>query len=116
MLIAVKMNSSLSIGKLLATKNDTAKVLKTITRRLEHESGQKLKGICTDSNDARLHEVVEDICKRNSIWYDLHPESERNGAAAHATAAYLQKAKTMLHTAGMDTPYWGEAFIYAIHT
>jgi hypothetical protein len=31
------------------------------------------------------------------------------------TAAYLQKAKTMLHTAGMDTPYWGEAFMYAIH-
>jgi hypothetical protein len=21
----------------------------------------------------------------------------------------------MLYTAGMDTPYWGEAFMYAIH-
>jgi hypothetical protein len=75
-LIAVEMNSSLSIGELLATENDTAKALKTIIRRLEHESGQKSKGIHTDSNNVRLHEVVEDICKRNGIRYDLHPDSE----------------------------------------
>jgi hypothetical protein len=55
----------------------------------------------------RLHEVVEDTCKRNGIQYDLCPEHKRNGAAAHATAAYLQKAKSMLHTARMDAPYWG---------
>jgi hypothetical protein len=41
----------------------------------------------------QLHGMVKDTCKRNGIQYDLHPESERNGAAAHATAAYLQKAK-----------------------
>jgi hypothetical protein len=63
----------------------------------------------------RLHEVVKDTCKRNGIQYDLHPESERNGAATHATATYLQKAKSILHTAGMDAPYWGEAFMYAVH-
>jgi hypothetical protein len=97
-LIAVEMNSSLSIGELLATEDDAAGVLKTIIRRLERESGQKLKRICTDSNDMRLHEVVEDTCKRNGIQYDLHPESERNGAATQATAAYMQKVKTI------DTP------------
>jgi hypothetical protein len=104
-LIAVEINSGLSIGELLATKNDAAEVLKTIIRRLEHESGQKLKGICTDSSNMRLHEVVKDTRKRNGIQYDLHPESERNGAATHATAAYMQKVKSMLHTAGMDTLY-----------
>jgi hypothetical protein len=50
-LIAVEMNSGLSIGELLATKNEAAKALKTIIRQLEHESGKKLKGICTDSSD-----------------------------------------------------------------
>jgi hypothetical protein len=34
----------------------------------------------------------------------------------HATAACPQKAKTVLHTAGIDAPYWGEVFMYAIHT
>jgi hypothetical protein len=91
-LIAVEINSGLSIGELLATENDTARALKTIIRRLEHESGKKLKRICTDSSDMRLHEVVEDTCKRNGIQYDLHPESERNGATTHATAAYMQKS------------------------
>jgi hypothetical protein len=100
MLIAVEKNSSLSIGELLATENDATEALKTIIRRLERESGQKLKRICTDLSDMRQHEVVEDTCKRNGIQYDLHPESKRNGAAAHATAAYLQKAKTMLQCSG----------------
>jgi hypothetical protein len=76
MLIVVKMNSGLSIGELLATENDTTKALKTIIRQLEHESSQKLKRIYTNSNNMRLHEVVEDTCKRNGIQYDLNPESE----------------------------------------
>jgi hypothetical protein len=105
MLITIEMGSGLSIRELLATESNTTKVLKIIIRQLERESGKKLKGIHTDSNDVRLHEVVEDICKRNGIQYDLHPKSKRNSAAAHATAAYLQKAKTMLHTVGMDVPY-----------
>jgi hypothetical protein len=115
-LITVEMKSGLSIGELLATKNNATKALKTIIRRLECESGQKLKRMHTDSSDMRLHEVVEDTCKRNGIQYDLCPEPEQNGAAAHATAAYPQKAKTMLHTAEIDAPYWGEVFMYAVHT
>jgi hypothetical protein len=114
-LIMVEMNSGLSIGELLATENNAAKVLKTIIRRLEHESGQKLERIHTDLSDMQLHEVVEDTCKRNGIQYDLCPEPERNSAAAHATAAYMQKVKSMLHTAKMDARYWGKAFMYAIH-
>jgi hypothetical protein len=39
-LITVEMNTGLSIGELLATKNEATEVLKTIIRRLEHESGQ----------------------------------------------------------------------------
>jgi hypothetical protein len=50
-LIAVEMNSGLSIGELLATENNAAEALKAIIRRLEHESGQKLKRIHTDSSD-----------------------------------------------------------------
>jgi hypothetical protein len=76
----------------------------------------KIERIRTDSSDIQLHEVVKDTCKRNGIQYNLCPEPERNSAATHTTAAYLQKAKTMLHTAGMDAPYWGEAFMYTIHT
>jgi hypothetical protein len=80
-LIPVEMNSGLSIGELLATKNNTAEALKTIIRRLERESGQKLKRIHTDLSDMQLHEVVEDTCKRNRIQYDLCPEPEQNSAA-----------------------------------
>jgi hypothetical protein len=50
-LIAVEINSGLSIGELLATENDAAKALKAIIRQLEHESGQKFKRIRTDSSD-----------------------------------------------------------------
>jgi hypothetical protein len=50
-LIVVEMNSSLSIGELLATKSDAAEALKTIIRQLECESGQKLKEVRTNSND-----------------------------------------------------------------
>jgi hypothetical protein len=114
-LIAVEMNSSLSIGELLATENDATEALKTIIRRLECESGQKLTRIRTDSSDMQLHEVVKDTCKINSIQYDLCPEPEQNSAAAHATAAYMHKVRYMLHTAKMDARYWGKAFMYAIH-
>jgi hypothetical protein len=75
-LIAVEMNSGLSIGELLATKNNAAKALKTIIRRLERESGQKLERIRTNLSNMQLHEVVKDTCKRNGIRYDLHPEPE----------------------------------------
>jgi hypothetical protein len=51
MLITIEMGSGLRIGELLATKNDAVKVLKTIIRQLEHESGKKLKGIHTNLND-----------------------------------------------------------------
>jgi hypothetical protein len=76
MLITIEMGSGLSVGELLATENDTTKALKTIIMRLEQESKKKLKMICTKSDNTYLHEVVEDICKKNGIQHDLPPESK----------------------------------------
>jgi hypothetical protein len=61
--IAVEMNSRMSFGELLASKDEVAETLKTIIVKLEHQSGIKTKQICSDNGTEFVNSVVYAFCK-----------------------------------------------------
>jgi hypothetical protein len=115
--VVVEMNSRLGVGELLNDKTESAGTLKTVVAMLERQSGKKLKRMRTDVGKEWLNGVVGEFCRRNGILHEttVPYTPEQNGVVERAIATYFEMVRCMLHSAGMDLRYWGEALMYAIH-
>jgi len=84
---------------------------------LERQSGVRTRRIRTDSGTEFVNAAMDDFCQRNGIIHETtNPyRPEQNGIAERAIAVFFEMLRCMLHSAGMDLRYWGEAFMYAVH-
>src|SRR3984893_7589321 len=84
---------------------------------LERQSGLKLKRLRTDNGTELVNDKVEDLCKRNRIIHETTVPygPEQNGITERTIATYFKMVRCMLHSAGMDLRYWGEALMYTVH-
>src|ERR1700730_13952565 len=116
-LIVVEVNSRYGITRLLKSKDEVPTALKEIIAMLERQSGLKLKRLCTDNGTELVNDKVEDLCKRNGIIHEMTVPygPEQNGIAERTIATYFEMVRCMLHSAGMDLCYWGEALMYVVH-
>lgn len=64
-----------------------------------------------------INNLIEQFCtSRGIVQQTTVPYGpEQNGIAERALAIYFEMVRCMLHFAGMDLRYWGEAFLYAVH-
>ena len=84
---------------------------------LERQSGLKLKRLHTNNRTELVNDKVEDLCKWNGIIHETTVPygPEQNGIAERTIATYFEMVRCMLHSAGMDLQYWGEALMYVVH-
>jgi hypothetical protein len=117
MFIAVEMNSQMSSGELLASKDKVAETLKTIIVKLEHQSSIKTKWIRSDNVTEFVNSVVYAFCKWNGILHEttIPYMPEQSGVAKRAIKTHFEMVRCMLHSAQMDLRYWGKAFLYAVY-
>jgi len=83
----------------------------------ERQSGKKLKRMRSDLGTEFMKELIDNFCKKNSV---IHKTTvpympEQNAIVERAIAVAFEMVRCMLHSAGMDLRYWGEAFLYAVY-
>jgi hypothetical protein len=116
-LVAVEAQTRFGVAELLRTKDEAMEVLKNIVAKLEHQSGLRLKKLRTDSGTEFVNQTIRQFCERNGIAHETTaPHTpEQNGIAERRIKTCVEMVRCMLHSAGMDLRYWGEAFMYAMH-
>ena len=116
-LVAIEASCRFGVGEPLKTKDETAETLKTTVTQLERQSGLKLKRIRSDNGTEFVNKIIAAFCKRNGIIHETAVPygQEQNAIAERSIKTYFEMVRCMLHAAGMDLRYWGEAFMYAVH-
>ena len=69
-LIVVEAASRYITCQLLKSNEEVADVLKEVIALLEHQSGRKVKKICTDNGTEFINSTIENLCKRNGILHE----------------------------------------------
>jgi transposase InsO family protein len=115
--MAVEASTRMGVAELMVSKNETPEILKATVAKLECQSGIKLKRMRSDNGMEFVNNVVHSFCWRNGIIYETSVPytPEQNGIAESAIRVCFEMVRCMLHLAGMDLQYWGEAFMYAVH-
>jgi hypothetical protein len=64
-----------------------------------------------------VNNVIHSFCWQNGIIHEttILYMPEQNGIAESAICVCFEMVRCMLHSAGMDLQYWGEAFMYTVH-
>ncbi len=116
-LVVVEVSCQFGVGDLLPSKERMAESLINTVARLEHQSGKKVRMICSDNGSEFVNSTVEQICKAQGIIHQttVPYTLEHNGIGERAIAIYFEMVRCMLHAAGVPLEYWGEVFMYAVH-
>jgi transposase InsO family protein len=116
-LVVVEVSCRFGVGRLLAAKDEAYGELVLILTWLERQSGKKCKALRSDNGTEFINDLVKRLCEKNGITHQttIPYMPEQNGIAERAIAVYFSMVRCMLHSAGMDLRYWGEAFMYAVH-
>ena len=116
-LVVVETSCRYPVGRLLKDKGEVGVAVRDIVAMLERQSGVRTRRIRTDSGTEFVNAAMDDFCQRNGIIHETtNPyRPEQNGIAERAIAVFFEMLRCMLHSAGMDLQYWGEAFMYAVH-
>jgi len=64
-----------------------------------------------------MKELINNFCKKNGVIHETTVlyTPEQNAIVERAIAVAFKMVRCMLHSAGIDLHYWGEAFLYAVY-
>lgn len=115
--VTMEASTRFGVGKLWKSKTEADGVLRDVVAMLERQSGKKLKIIHTNNGTEWIKELLDVFCRHNRIIHQMTTPygPEQNGITERAIATYFEMVRCMLHSAGMDLQYWGEAFMYSVH-
>jgi hypothetical protein len=115
--MVVEASTWMGVAELMVLKDVTPEILKATVAKLECQSGVKLKRMRLDNGTEFVNNVVHLFCWQNGIIHEttIPYTPEQNGIAESAIHVCFEIVRCMLHSAGIDLQYWGEAFIYTVH-
>jgi hypothetical protein len=115
--IAMEASSRMGVAELIVSKDETPEILIATVAKLERQSGIKLKRMRSDNGMEFVNNIIHSFCQRNGIIHEttVPYTPEQNGIAESAIRVRFEMVRCMLHSAGMDLQYWGDAFMYAVH-
>jgi hypothetical protein len=115
--MAVEASTQMGVAELMVSKDETPELLKATVAKLERQSGIKLKQTRSDNGTEFVNNIVHSFCRRNGIIHEttILYIPKQNGIAESAIRVRFEMVRCMLHSAGMDLQYWGEACMYTVH-
>ncbi|KPJ16606.1 Retrovirus-related Pol polyprotein from transposon TNT 1-94 [Papilio machaon] len=101
---------------LLKNKSEAIEKIKEFKVFAERQTEKKLKSIRTDNGKEYVNNDMKSFTKKYGIVHQLTVEytPEQNGVAERANRTLMEKARCMLHEAGLEKHYWAEALVYAV--
>lgn len=101
----------------LKSKDEVKSKLKDFKILAENQTGKRLRIVRSDNGKEYTNHYLTDFFRRNGIRHQLTVEytPEQNGVAERANRTIVEKARSMLQEAGLDSKYWAEAVNTAVY-
>lgn len=114
-LVVVDEATRFSAVQTLASKDEAAEGLTAIVAQLERMVGRSVQRIRTDRGGEFMAHELRDHWRALGVIHEptaaYSPES--NGRAERCNRTLCEKARSMLHSAGLPGSFWDEAVVYA---
>ncbi|GJS35575.1 putative ribonuclease H-like domain-containing protein [Tanacetum coccineum] len=95
----------------LATKDETAGILKTFITGIENLIDLKVKIIRSDNGTEFKNRIMNEFCEMKGIRreYSVARTPQQNGVAERKNRTLIEAARTMLADSKLPTTFWAEA-------
>jgi hypothetical protein len=115
--VGVEGWSDLKFLTIMSGKDESVHHAKSIVKHIEVQTGRPLKRFHSDNGgeyrDGGLNEFLHE--KGTRITSTVAHTPQHNGTAERANRTVFEKARSMLHTAGLPTSFWAEAALTVVH-
>jgi transposase InsO family protein len=109
--------SKYSVVRVVKHKDETAGLVQEVIKRLETQSGQKLKVARTDNGGEYVNFALSGYFKGKGIIHQtsVRYTPQQNGAAERLNKTLLERVRAMLEDSGLAPSLWAEAIVTANH-
>ena len=101
----------------LKTKDQYVRALKTFLAWGDTQTSHKLRALHSDRGGEYTAGAVSDLLEEKGIerHFSMPGSPQQNGLAERFNRTLMEKARAMLHTAGMSPGFWEHAVLAAVH-
>ncbi|GKA16333.1 putative ribonuclease H-like domain-containing protein [Tanacetum coccineum] len=95
---------------ILATKDETSRILKTFITEIENQLDHKVKVIRSDNGTEFKNSIMNQFCEIKGIKreFSVAKTPQQNGVAERKNRTLVETARTMLVDSNLPTTFWAE--------
>ena len=111
-------HTRMEFGYLMKQKNEVFQKFQDFQHMVERETGEKIKRLRADNGLGEYtHTDFATYRKNQAIAFEptIPYSADQNGVSERANRTVVSRAKCMIHNAGIDKKWWGEAVLAAIY-